>query len=181
MNPQWFRAAPLVIMLLLLMALGFGLLGGTPSQEEHNQRLIGYQVAPFNVAVLGEDNARFSPDSWQGRVAMLNVFASWCATCVAEHDVLMKIAKSGKIAIYGLAWKDKPEKVVQWINDRGNPYQLIGVDELGKSTVSLALTGVPETFVFDKSGRIAYHYSGPLTDDMADTLILPLAEKLNAQ
>ncbi len=177
---ELLRAAPFIAMLLLATALAFGLFSGN-APGGLNERLIGYHVAPFDVPLLGNKEAHFSPAAWQGRVAVLNVFASWCEPCAVEHEVLMKIAKSGKVAVYGLAWRDKPEKATEWIRQRGNPYQAIGVDEHGKSTVALALTGVPETFVLDRDGLIAYHYNGALTDDLADNLILPLVEKLNAK
>lgn len=179
MNPKWLRIAPLIIMLLLLMALALGLVGGNVGKAI-NRRLIGYNIAPFDIPALGSD-AHFSPAAWQGRVAVLNIFASWCKPCAAEHAELMKLAQAGKVAIYGLAWKDKPEAVTAWLRARGNPYQLIGIDEYAKTTVATGIIGVPETFLLDKNGAIAYHVSGTLTADVVDNVILPMAEKLNAQ
>jgi len=176
-NPKLLRAVPLIVMLLLAIMLAFGLLHSHSPRE--GERPIGYAVSPFDIPSLS--GQRFSPATWHGRVALLNAFASWCESCTAEHDMVMKIAHTGKVAIYGLAWRDKPEKVTQWISVYGNPYQSIGVDEYGKSTVALALTGVPETFVFDKNGAIAYHYAGILPNDIVDGVILPLVEKLNAE
>ncbi len=178
MNSKVLHAVPLVALLSLSLVLAFALFHTKPPQAPHESQT-GYKVTAFDIPALG--GKRFSPAVWQGKVALLNVFASWCEPCGAEHETLMDLAKTGKIAIYGLAWNDTAGKIARWIGERGNPYLSIGIDEHGESTVPLALTGVPETFVFDKSGGIAYHYSGPLTKDITDNIIVPLAEKLNAQ
>lgn len=182
MNAPWLRLLPLVILLLLAMALATGLLTG--KQENNAPSLVGYQPAPFSVPSLpmgDKPSGQFSPKLWQGQVAVLNVFASWCAPCAVEHPALMKLAESGKVAIYGLAWKDKAKDVVAWVNARGNPYQAIGVDTNGAATIALSLTGVPETYLFKKDGSVFYHHKSPIDDETVEKVILPLVEKLNAE
>jgi cytochrome c biogenesis protein CcmG/thiol:disulfide interchange protein DsbE len=171
------RLAPLLVMLLISMILASGLWRGDSEPFEENT-LIGRDIATFRIPALGGNNAMFSPRDWRGKVVVLNVFASWCEPCVEEHKLWMKIAKEKKLYLYGLAWKDTPAKVSEWLNKHGNPYQMIGVDEYGASTIALALTGVPETFVLDQNGTIYFHYQMPVTDDVLYNLIVPLVDKL---
>lgn len=169
------RFLPLLILLLLCLALAFNLPGRSQAPVSP---LVGTVPAAFSVAVLDNPQAAFSPEIWKGKVVMLNAFASWCESCIAEHPVLMKLAESGKVEIFGLGWRDQPEKLRAWLEKRGNPYRLAGVDEHGKTTVALGLSGVPETFVFDRHGRVAYNSKAPLTEEEINNVILPLMEKL---
>ncbi len=177
MNRDMFRLIPLLIMLVICIAIASGLFGD-PKKPFESAPLVGYDVVPFNVPTLGSSQMRFAPRDWRGKVVILNVFASWCVPCQDEHKIWMNLARSGKVLIYGLAWKDTPEKVSAWLNQNGNPYQLIGVDSNGNTTVALALTGVPETFLIGPTGSIFYHSQGPVTQELLDTVLVPLAEKL---
>lgn len=181
-RPQLIRLIPLAVLLLLALGLGTGLFT-SEEDEPHGVKLVGYQAADFSVPTLPMANApagTMTQRSWEGQVAVLNVFASWCEPCAAEHASLMKLAQTGKVAIYGLAWKDTPEKITAWINARGNPYQMIGIDQMGEATVPLSLTGVPETYLFKKDGTVFYHHKSPIDDETVEKVILPLVEKLNA-
>src|SRR5258706_6642345 len=133
-------------MLLLASALAFGIFKGGPEVDSR----IGEPIPDFNISAISTKPMLFAPDIWRHKVAVVNFFASWCESCQLEHPVLMKLAGTGKVAIYGVAWKDKAAPVVKWLTDKGNPYQMIGLDEFGYTTIPLALTGVPETFLVDK-------------------------------
>ncbi|OYV48010.1 MAG: hypothetical protein B7X10_03725, partial [Burkholderiales bacterium 21-58-4] len=121
--------------------------------------MVGLRIAPFTLPGLG--GGHFSPQLWKGKVALLNVFASWCVPCASEQPALVRLAQTGKILIYGLAWKDQPQKVAEYLRKNGNPYRSVGLDAYGQTTIPLALTGVPETFVIDKTGRVYYQYDMP--------------------
>ncbi len=167
------RIVPLVILLMLSIALAFGLM--RPALHTAGSHMIG--VTPeFSVPSLDRSKALFSPARWKGKVVVLNVFASWCESCLSEQPQLM--ALSGKVPVMGLAWKDKPPMLRAWLKRHGNPFQEIGIDEGGKATMPLALSGVPETFVFDKNGKIAYDLKMPLTEEEMHNVLLPLVEKL---
>lgn len=171
----WLRILPLLIMLLLTIALAMGLFNRNPPSAIDT--LNNGKVFPdFTIASLGKDTM-FSPKLFGGRVLVVNAFASWCEPCAAEHDLLMELAQ--KVNIYGVAWKDKPEAVLRYLQERGNPFQEVGVDELGDTTIKMFLTGVPETFILNKKGEIVLHYKAPLTEEVIKTLILPLIIQLN--
>jgi cytochrome c biogenesis protein CcmG/thiol:disulfide interchange protein DsbE len=112
-----------------------------------------------------------------GKVSLVNVFASWCVPCRAEHPVLNALAQSKRVAIYGINYKDKPEAARAWIGELGNPYDRIGADD-GRVGIEWGVYGVPESFVVDREGRIRYKQVGPLTRADLDRTILPLIARL---
>lgn len=170
------RMAPLAILFLLSLALAMGLFN-RPSDQISSQ-LVGKKVGAFEIPMIGS-NDKLSPKYWRGKVVLVNAFASWCQPCTIEHETLMKLTAAQKVEMIGIAWKDKPENVVKWLQAKGNPYHVIGMDEYGKTTLPLALSGVPETYIIDKQGMIAYHYPSVLTQEEVDKVIIPMIEYLN--
>jgi len=168
---------PFVVVLLLLAVLGLGL---SRRDVPPAERLAGQKLAAFSLPGM-KDGEVFSPALWQGKVAFINAFASWCEPCHVEHETLMKLAATKKIPLYGIAWRDKKTKAADWLKSKGNPYEAVGIDTGGSTTVALALTGVPESFVVDKKGMVRLHIGAMLTDDIVEQKILPLVEALNAE
>ena len=139
--------------------------------------LIDKPAPPFALPPLSEGEPGFATADLAGHVSLVNTFASWCAPCRSEHPVLNALARSKRVAIYGINYKDKPEAARTWIAEFGNPYTKIGADD-GRVGIEWGVYGVPETFVVDRRGRIRYKHVGPLTEaDVAKT-ILPLVAKL---
>lgn len=174
---ELLRMLPLLAMLLLSIALAMGLFNDKQS-EIFAKNSQGRKFANFEIASLGSDKI-FSPQIFAGKVVLVNVFASWCVPCAAEHEMLMKLTK--KVNIYGVAWKDKPDAVFRYLQERGNPFQQVANDEKGELTVPMFLTGVPETFVLNKEGKIMLHYRSALTEDIVNKLIIPLIDALNKE
>ena len=101
------------------------------------------------------------------RPVILNVFASWCVPCRAEHAVLTALAEEEGQTLYGINYKDKPKDAVRWLNDLGNPYQRIGSDLSGRAGIEWGISGVPETFIVGADGIVLYRYVGPVVGDDA--------------
>jgi cytochrome c biogenesis protein CcmG/thiol:disulfide interchange protein DsbE len=141
--------------------------------------LIGRAVPHFDLPPLaGTDTPGLSdPDLRQGRVSLVNVFASWCVPCHAEHAVLMAIARDPQlkdhVALVGLAYKDAPENTRRFLGQGGNPYTRIGVDASGRVAIDFGVYGVPETYVIKGDGTIAYRFVGPLSDESLRQVLLP--------
>jgi cytochrome c biogenesis protein CcmG, thiol:disulfide interchange protein DsbE len=108
----------------------------------------------------------------------VNVFASWCVPCREEHPLLMRMKEQGLVAIHGLNYKDKPDDAARWLDTMGDPYIRTGADLDGRVAIDWGVYGVPETFVVDRQGRIAFKQIGPLTPVMVEDTILPLIAKL---
>ncbi|MDJ0949240.1 MAG: DsbE family thiol:disulfide interchange protein [Alphaproteobacteria bacterium] len=95
-------------------------------------------------------------------VVVVNVFASWCIPCRAEHPYLMRWAEDG-VTIYGINYRDKPDDARNWLAQLGNPYKRIGVDANARVSIDWGVYGVPETFIVDRSGHIRFKQVGPIT------------------
>lgn len=113
-----------------------------------------------------------------GKVALVNVFASWCLPCRAEHPLLMRLAESEGVTVFGINYKDKPEDARAWLAELGNPYRRIGIDRDGKAGIEWGVYGVPESFVVDAQGRIRYKWVGPLAPNVLEEKILPILREV---
>lgn len=117
----------------------------------------------------------------KGEVSLVNVFASWCTECRAEHPVLMRLREENIVPIHGINYKDKPEDAREWLDNLGDPYTRTGADLDGRVAIEFGVYGVPETFVIDKAGRIAHKHIGAISPKDLNTEILPLIEALRQE
>lgn len=116
-----------------------------------------------------------------GRVVLVNFFASWCVPCRIEHPVLMGLGPAASVPVVGIAYKDKAADAIGFLNEYGNPYVAIALDQSGRTGIDFGVYGVPETYVVDKRGIIRLRHVGPLTAESVAREILPLVRILNAQ
>lgn len=140
--------------------------------------VIGHPVPRFDLPPVGAEGDGLSSDDLKGKAGLVNVFASWCVPCLAEHPLLMEIAEGEQVMIAGLNWKDSSERAASWLEVHGNPYSGTGNDASGRVGIDFGITGVPETFVIDKKGYIRYKQTGPLTRDIWEKEIFPLVKRL---
>lgn len=136
----------------------------------------GLALPPLLEGVPGLDG-----EALKGKVALVNIFASWCPPCQIEHPVLVGVARQGQVAIYGINYKDKPEDARAWLGRLGNPYARIGVDATGRAAIEWGSYGVPETFVVDAEGKIRYRHVGAVTADVWEKVLAPIVRSLNAK
>jgi cytochrome c biogenesis protein CcmG/thiol:disulfide interchange protein DsbE len=123
----------------------------------------------------------FSNRDMLGRVVLVNFFASWCIPCRAEHPVLMGLGPSANVPVVGIAYKDKPDDAVGFLQEYGNPYVAIALDQSGRTGIDFGVYGVPETYIVDKRGIIRLRHVGPLTAESVAREILPAVRALLAQ
>lgn len=167
---------PLVVFFVLVVFLGVGL-GLNP--REVPSPLIGKPAPMFKLPQLHEGGKTISQRDLLGQVWLLNVWASWCVSCRQEHPVLMELARSGAVPIYGLDYKDNREEGIAWLRQHGNPYVLSAVDAEGRIGIDYGVYGVPETFLIDKTGVIRHKHIGPLTPEGVRKKLMPLLKELN--
>jgi cytochrome c biogenesis protein CcmG/thiol:disulfide interchange protein DsbE len=141
--------------------------------------LIDKPAPAFRLASLDAGGGGLSNDDLKGKVALLNVFASWCPGCRVEHPTLVALAEKSGIPIYGVSWKDPGG--AHWLQANRNPYVRVGDDASGRLGIDLGVTGVPETFVIDRSGRIRYRYAGPITDGVWQEIFAPVLAELRSE
>lgn len=142
--------------------------------------LIGKPVPAFSLPPVQGRTLGLSSADLRGQVSLVNAFASWCVACRAEHPVLMRLKATGVVPIHGLNYKDAPKDAARWLETMGDPYTRTGADRDGRVAIDWGLYGVPETFVVDAEGRIAYKQIGALTPEIVDTVIMPLIRRLRA-
>lgn len=140
----------------------------------------GKQAPAVAVTPLGDNPAFADADLRDGKVKLVNFWASWCAPCRAEHPNLGKLRTEG-VTILGVNYKDKPEAALGFLAELGNPYAAIGADESGRMGIDWGLYGVPETFVIDGAGNVVLRFPGPITERVLETDIRPAMERAAAE
>lgn len=171
---------PVAVFLVIAGYFAWGLLSGRDPSEVPSA-LIDKPVPEFElppVPGLQTPGLSRADLTASGEPVLLNVFASWCVPCRAEHPIFMRLAEREGVKVYGVNYKDKPADARQWLADLGNPYSRIGADRDGRAGIQLGVYGVPETYVIGPSGRIRYKHVGPLDAKALRQDILPLLKKL---
>lgn len=135
-----------------------------PSALE-NRPLPAFSAATLEGPVISDAELR-------GKPALLNVWATWCPSCAAEHAYLNELARKG-VLIYGLNYKDDADAAGRWIAEKGNPYAANILDPAGRIGLDLGVTGAPETYVIDAAGVIQLRHQGPVDERVWRTVIEP--------
>ncbi len=164
----------------LIMALYFAI-GLTKDPSILPSALIDKPVPEFSLPPIeGGPGKGFSSADLKGNgVSIVNVFASWCVPCRAEHPQITRLAALKVATVYGLNFKDEPKDALKWLKQLGDPYAAHGADTNGRVAIDWGVYGIPETFIIDNSGTIRYKYVGPITARRLDQEILPIIRKLN--
>jgi cytochrome c biogenesis protein CcmG, thiol:disulfide interchange protein DsbE len=175
-------AIPLVIFVALAGLLFFRLFAGDPSVVP--SALIGREVPQFDLPALeglerdGAAVPGFASADLAGHgVTLVNVWASWCVPCREEHPILTELARDERFRLFGINYKDSPENARRFLGRYGDPFAAVGADSSGRVGIDWGVYGVPETFVVDTDGRIAFKHIGPLTADSVSGVLLPEIEK----
>ena len=162
---RWLSVIPLVVLAALAaLFIGWSLkrdpavqpdaLVGRPIPETVLPMLTGDQPGPGHVDLK---------TAGVGKPMLVNVFASWCAPCRAEHPQLMALKARG-VAVVGVAWKDDPVETRKFLDELGDPFAMVLVDREGRAGLDLGITGAPETFAVNAMGEVVAKFSGPLVD-----------------
>ena len=122
--------------------------------------LIDKPFPPFDLPVLARAGERATRDRLLGEVRLVNVWATWCPTCLAEHGELMRIRSETGLSIVGINYKDDPALAGEWLARHGDPYDFNVEDATGDLGVELGVYGAPETFLVDAEGVIRYKRVG---------------------
>jgi cytochrome c biogenesis protein CcmG/thiol:disulfide interchange protein DsbE len=163
---------------IFIVLLGFLAVGLRLNPREIPSPFIDKPAPVFKLVQLHETGKTLAKEDMQGKVWLLNVWASWCVSCREEHPVLLDLAKTNVVPIVGLNYKDQRNDALGWLKQFGDPYTLSISDTDGRVGIDYGVYGVPETFVIDKTGVIRYKQIGPVTPDALKNKILPLVAKL---
>jgi cytochrome c biogenesis protein CcmG/thiol:disulfide interchange protein DsbE len=174
---------PLILFLLLALALMWQLTrnadGDDPTRLE--SALIGKPVPLFKLESLDNPGTVYDQTALaDGKPLLLNVWATWCPTCRAEHQYLNTLAEQG-VRVVGLNYKDDRAKAVNWLNTLGNPYALSLYDGSGMLGLDLGVYGAPETFLIDGHGIVRYRHAGDLNARVWQREVAPLWQKYSRE
>ena len=168
------RFAPLVLLVLLLAGLVWRL--ATPADTTIHSKLEGTPVPTFALpAALPTKPALTSADLATGHAHLVNIFASWCVPCITEVRVLQQLKAKG-VVVEGIAVRDRPEELADFLARNGDPYDRIGSDAQSRLQIALGSSGVPESFVVDGKGVIRYQHVGPIEAPDVATILTKLGE-----
>ncbi|GAB3683944.1 DsbE family thiol:disulfide interchange protein [Salinisphaera aquimarina] len=171
---RWRLVIPVVVVLGLIALLGYGL---TRRPDILPSALIGKSAPAFDLPTLASDRERISAADLKGNVTLVNVWASWCVACRAEHGLITEISQRTGVPVVGLNYKDTEEAARRWLGRYGNPFAVIAVDQSGQVGIDWGVAAVPETFVVDRDGVIRYKVVGAITrEEMNETLIPKLKQ-----
>lgn len=173
---RWQYAIPVAMILIVIAVLALGLSEGDPTRVP--SPLINKPAPAFFVPTLFKLGRRLDRADLLGHVSVLNVWASWCVECKAEHPVLLALAARHVVTIVGLDYKDTRQAARSWLESLGDPYAAIGFDPGGNVGLDFGVYGVPETYVIDPTGVIRRKFVGPRTPKILDRMLIPLIDKL---
>jgi cytochrome c biogenesis protein CcmG/thiol:disulfide interchange protein DsbE len=176
---SWLRVALMALPLLSFAALAvlfwFGLRSGDPSLIP--SALLGHPVPqtalpPLQGLVLdGVQVPGLDPDTFKGKVSVVNVWASWCIPCHEEAPLLTELGKDKRLQLVGINYKDSPDNARRFLGRYGNPFGVVGVDGNGRAAIEWGVYGVPETFVVGRSGTILFKLVGGITPDNINSVL----------
>ena len=153
---------------------------GTYDPKDLPSARIGKPFPAFSLPALLSDEVA-TEKLFQGKVSIVNVWATWCPTCLYEHPFLVELARRGEVNVFGINYKDDAEKARRWLNEKGNPFAVNILDSEGKLGLDLGVTGAPETFVVDRQGIVHMRYQGGLDEAIWQARFAPLIAKLKAE
>ena len=173
------RLLPLFAFLALAVLLAAGVMRNSGKDTSAiPSPLIGKPAPAFSLPVLGDPTRLVSGADLLGRPYLLNVWGSWCPACRDEHPVITELATSGAVRVIGYDYKDTTEEAQRWLEQFGNPYDLVITDEAGLAALDWGIYGAPESFLVDASGIVRWKFVGPMTSEVVRDQLLPELEKL---
>lgn len=178
------RFVPLIILAALALLFGSFLFAAKFLDYQRDtlpSALIGRPAPETDLPPLFEGADRLTTEALRGGgVQVVNVWASWCGPCRAEHPFIVEIAEAG-IPVHGLNNRDEPANAKRFLQELGDPFTLIGVDRSGRASIDWGVYGVPETFVINDAGEIVYKHVGPIHAHEMESRIWPAIRRAGGQ
>jgi cytochrome c biogenesis protein CcmG/thiol:disulfide interchange protein DsbE len=184
-RPRLIHLLPLGIFLALAAVFFVRLISGEDPSAIPSV-LVGKPAPDFALPALdglqreGTPTPGLDTEALQGRISLVNVFASWCGPCREEHPLLTRLAGDPRLQVLGINYKDVPENARRFLGELGNPYAAVGVDDSGRTAIDWGVYGVPETFLVGPDGVIRRKFIGPLSEQAIAEVLMPEIDALAA-
>jgi len=163
-----FLALIPLVLFVALSAVFFKQLKSDTNPSELPSPLLGKAAPEFSMPALkglvrdGKQIPGLKTADFNGKVTVVNVWASWCVPCRAEHPIIMELGKDKRLLLAGINYKDKPKNAMRFLGQLGNPFDAVGVDQKGRAAIDWGVYGIPETFIIGRDATIRYKHVGPL-------------------
>ncbi len=173
------RTLPLIgfVLLVILLIVGLKI---SDQKTLIPSPLINKPAPAFDLPILGNPEQRLTKESFLGKPYLVNFWASWCVTCRVEHPVVTELARSKKIIVVGMNFRDEVADATDWLEQFGDPYDIILRDGDGRTSIDFGVYAAPETFLIDPNGIIVFKQTGALTPEIIETEILPRVAAMEA-
>lgn len=170
----WLYLLPFIIFLMGAVFLFKGLYSDPTKLESV---MVDKEVPVFTLQDIYDLGKQHDRSILKGRPMLLNVWATWCPTCKAEHEMLNRLAAQG-VLVYGVNYKDNGDAARQWLDKLGNPYRANVEDPQGSLGINLGVYGAPETFLLDKDGIVRHKHVGAIDERVWREQLAPLYREL---
>lgn len=173
------RASLFVPLVAFVVLVGL-LYAGFSLEDPHRlpSALVGRAFPAFALADLNAPDTVVTQSIFEGQVTLVNVWATWCPTCKAEHAELARIHDEEGMRIIGINYKDDPAAARRWLARYGDPYELHVIDADGLLGVDLGVYGAPESFLVDQHGVIVHKRVGDVNRRVWEAEFVPLVAQL---
>lgn len=168
---------PLIVFAALAAVFLFQLLFGRNASEVPSV-LIGSKAPSLQLAALeGSGVPALTDEIVSGKLALVNVWASWCVPCRQEHPLINELGKDPRLTVVGINYKDQSPNALRFLGELGNPFAAIGIDPAGKAAIDWGVYGIPETYLVAPDGTILFKQIGPFTPESVRDKLMPEIEK----
>lgn len=168
-SSRWLLWMPILVFTGFVALVSFSL--SSPGEREVRSALIGKPVPEFSLPPALEGQPGLSrADLADGKVRLVNIFASWCVPCAVEAPQLAALKAAG-VDVVGVAIRDKPADLKAFLDRNGNPFSRIGADNVSAIQFQLGSSGVPESFVVDGKGVIRYQHIGEIRPEQVSLIL----------
>ncbi len=168
-------ALPLIAVLIMIPIL---ILGLRSDPSELPSQYIGKPAPDFELPTLKDATVMLKTSDMKGQPTLVNIWATWCGGCRAEHGFLMELSRENTIPIYAVNWRDKRPEALQWLRQLGDPYVASAFDEDGRVGIDWGVYGAPETFLLNSAGEVVFRFTGPLNRVLWEQEFVPKIAEL---
>ncbi|MDC3127090.1 DsbE family thiol:disulfide interchange protein [Candidatus Pelagibacter bacterium] len=151
-----------ITIFFLFITLVF-LIGLNKSSIYDTKDLVGKQLENIKLDIFNENKILTESDLRKNEFTLINFWASWCGPCRKEHPTLLRLNRINNLTILGVNFKDKKQNAKKFLNELGNPYDILAKDELGKDSVYFGIYGIPESILIDKNLTVIKKFVGPIS------------------